>query len=57
MTKALLRKAMKAGCKYQFQYYDYKPNEWTAPVLLTEDRINRLLSDKSISEIHIIIKP
>ena len=55
--KTLLKKAMKEGCEYQFQYYDYEPNEWTAPVLLTEDRINRLLSDKSISEIHIIIKP
>lgn len=55
--RELLQKAMKLGCKYQFQYYDYNPNEWTAPVLLTKDRIERLLSDKSISEIHIIIKP
>jgi hypothetical protein len=55
--KELLLLAMKQGCKYQLQYSDYEPNQWTAPVLLTEERINQMLLDNSVKEIHIIIKP
>lgn len=55
--KEFLIEAMKLGYKYEFQYYDYKVNEWTVPVLLTDARISRLLADKSISKIRIIIEP
>lgn len=53
--KELLLKAMELGYSYKFRYYDYKVNEFTVPSLLTEARIERLLSDESVAEIHIII--
>jgi len=55
--KELLLLAMKNNCEYQFRYYDYKKNEFTVPVLLTDARIERLLDDLSIAEIRLIIKP
>jgi hypothetical protein len=54
--KELLLKAMNEGCKYTMQYVDYPHNSWTAPLLLTEDRINKMLSDVSVKEIRIIIE-
>ena len=56
LVKVLLQKAMELGCKYKFRYYDYKKDEFVMPALLTEQRIERLLTDKSIAEIHIIIE-
>jgi hypothetical protein len=52
----LLKLAMKLDYSYRFKFYDYEPTEWVIESRLTEERINRLLNDNSISEIQIIIK-
>ena len=56
-AKRLLQVAMRMGYKYELRYTDYEANQWTAPVLLTENRINEMLNDFSVTEIHIIINP
>jgi hypothetical protein len=55
--KELLLKAMELGCQYQIRYVDYEVGCYTMPVLLTENRINEMLSDSSVCEIFIIITP
>ena len=41
------------GAKYELQYIDYDENTWTAPVLLTEERIKQIVSDKSIKNVRL----
>ncbi len=38
---------------YQLQYYDYKENEWTVPLLLTPKRASEFIEDKSVKKIRI----
>lgn len=40
--------------RYQLQYVDYNENEWTAPVLLTEERANKFLQDFSVTKLKLI---
>jgi ribosomal protein L20 len=54
--RTMLESALRLGCQYKFRYYDYEEDEFTVPVLLNEDRIERLLSDLSIAEVQIIFK-
>ena len=43
------------GAKYRLQYQDYDENQFTAPIKLTEERINKMLDDFSVKKIEIII--
>lgn len=40
--------------RYQLQYVDYTENEWTAPVLLTEERADKFLQDYSVKKLKLI---
>ena len=51
----LLRDAMSKESLHQLHFTDYEDNQWTVPVLLNEDRINRILNDNSINEIRLIL--
>ncbi len=39
---------------FQLQYQDYSLDEWTVPVLLTEERAAKFLDDMSVKTIKII---
>ncbi len=41
------------GAKYELQFSDYKEGQWTVPSLLTEDRINRIVTDFSVKNIRL----
>lgn len=41
--KEILEHAMDYDAKYQIRYVDYKPGTWTAPVLLTPERIEDIM--------------
>lgn len=42
------------GLKYELQYKDYDENQWTVPVLLNPERIERIISDHSVKKIRVI---
>lgn len=35
--------------RYEVQYVDYEKNQWTAPVILTEERAQRIMDDFSVA--------
>jgi hypothetical protein len=41
------------GAKYELQYSDYLENQWTAPVSLTDERIERIVTDFSIKNVRL----
>ncbi len=41
------------AAKYELQYSDYSENQWTVPVLLTEERIERIVNDFSVKNIRL----
>ena len=41
------------GAKYELQYSDYLENQWTAPVSLTDERIEKIVTDFSIKNIRL----
>ena len=41
------------GAKYELQYSDYSENQWTAPVYLTGERIERIVTDFSIKNVRL----
>jgi hypothetical protein len=41
------------GAKYELQYSDYSENQWTAPVSLTDERIERIVTDFSIKNVRL----
>ena len=45
------------GARYEVQYSDYSENQWTAPVLITEDRIKKIINDNSIKNIRMSFCP
>lgn len=51
----MLRTAMQNGATHQVRYSDYDENQWTVPVLLTDERIDRIINDLSVIEIRIIL--
>lgn len=40
---------------FQLQYVDYTEGQWTAPVMLTEERANKFLSDYSVARVKLKI--
>ncbi len=42
------------NAKYQIQYIDSLPGDWTVPVLFTRSRMEFVVSDKSISKLKLI---
>lgn len=55
VTEHFLRTAMNLGLKHKIQYVDWPDNEWTLESLVTESRIQKILSDDSIKTVAIII--
>jgi hypothetical protein len=45
------------GARYEVQYSDYSENQWTAPVLITEDRIKMIVNDNSVRNIRMSFRP
>ncbi len=43
------------GAKFRLQYQDYDKNQFTAPINLTEKRIDEMLDDFSVKKIEIIL--
>ena len=39
--------------KYQLQYTDYEENQWTAPCLLLDHRIEQMANDNSVKKVFI----
>ena len=39
--------------KYQLQYIDYEENQWTAPCLLLDHRIEQMANDNSVKRVFI----
>ena len=40
--------------EYQLQYADYETDAWTIPVMLTKERLERILDDLSVTKIKLI---
>lgn len=51
VTRAKLNKALREEAKYRLHYVDYDADTYTAPLLLTPERIEQILSDDSIDEV------
>jgi hypothetical protein len=49
----ILRDAVRRKATYSFQYADYDLNTWTAPVDLTQNRMDKLLDDGSIRKVRL----
>ena len=49
-------KSLIGKCKISYQYVDYDKDQWTVPVDLTEDRLQKVYDDKSIVKIRIYPK-
>ena len=45
------------GAKVQIQYSDYSEDTWTVPELLTENKINQIITDYSVKNIRLIFQP
>ena len=48
-----LIEAVKHNYLYSVQYSDYSKDEWTAPVLLTHERLAKVMDDYSVKKIRI----
>lgn len=54
MTQSeLLIEAVRQHAKYSVQYSDYDKDTWTAPCLLTHDRLAVIMDDNSVKKIRI----
>lgn len=42
--------------KISYQYADYSENEWTAPIDLTEERLQKVYDDLSVTKLRIYPK-
>ena len=51
--EVILRDAVRRKATYQVQYADYDLDTWTAPVELTQNRMDKLLDDCSIRKIRL----
>lgn len=49
----ILRDAVRRKATYSVQYADYDLNTWTAPVELTQNRMDKLLDDGSIRKVRL----
>ena len=49
----ILRDAVIRGATYSVQYADYDLKTWTAPVELTQNRMDKLLDDASIRKVRL----
>jgi len=49
----ILRDAVIRGATYSVQYADYDFKTWTAPVELTQNRVDKLLNDGSIRKVRL----
>ena len=49
----ILKDAVRRQATYQIQFADYDLDTWTAPVQLTENRMEKLLDDGSIRKIRL----
>ena len=49
----ILRDAVIRGATYSVQYADYDFKTWTAPVELTQNRVDKLLDDGSIRKVRL----
>lgn len=49
----ILRDAVRRKATYSIQYADYDLNTWTAPVELTQNRMDKLLDDGSIRKVRL----
>ena len=49
----ILRDAVRRQATYQVQFADYDLNTWTAPCILSQDRVKALLDDASIKKIRL----
>ena len=49
----ILRDAVRRQATYQVQFADYDFDTWTAPCLLTEDRMEQLLNGGSIRKVRL----
>lgn len=50
-TDRFLNKCIDMDATYSLQYVDYASNEFTAPVKMTKERLNKILSDHSVKRI------
>ena len=51
--KDFLKQCLKLNALYEVKYSDYEENQWTVPVKLTEDRLNKVLDDHSVAGLRI----
>ena len=49
----ILRDAVRRQATYQIQFADYDLNTWTAPCILTQNRMDKLLDDGSIRKVRL----
>ena len=49
----ILRDAIRRQATYQVQFADYDLNTWTAPCILSQDRVKALLDDASIKKVRL----
>ncbi len=49
--KEILDRAIAIGCMYQMRYIDYSEEQFTVPVILNKERVDRILDDNSIVEL------
>ena len=49
----ILRDAVRRKATYSVQYADYDLKTWTAPVELTQNRMDKLLDDGSIRKVRL----
>lgn len=49
-------KSLIGKCKISYQYVYYNKDEWTAPVDLTDERLQKVYDDKTIVKIRIYPK-
>ena len=49
----ILRDAVRRKATYSVQYTDYDLKTWTAPVELTQNRMDKLLDDGSIRKVRL----
>lgn len=53
----ILQLSLKLNTHFELRYVEYYPNQWTVPVKLNTERIEKILTDNSIVEIRITLKP
>lgn len=49
----ILRDAVRRQVTYQVQFADYDLNTWTVPCILTQNRMDMLLTDASIRKVRL----